>query len=309
MPYASIDLNGEDALKLVRFGAYGGEKPGLIDEDGYLRDISHLITNLSGATLSADMLDMIRKLEVEMLPKIEGSVRYGACIGAVRNFIGVSRNYASTPEDKIANEEMKNEAAKTSSAPSLPDPILFNKAPSCIVGAHDPVMLPKGSSKIDWGVELAVIMGRRGAHIRADQAYDYIAGYCICNDLTDRVEQYEGTGQLVKAKSAPTFGPLGPWLVTTDEILDPHALSMWVELNGKRVQTGTTAGMLHRVPELISYVSRFMALEPGDVITTGSPFGSGHEMEPPAYLKKGDRLKLGIDGLGAQEQKILAWID
>ncbi len=285
-------------MKLVRFGSYGGERPGLIDEDGYLRDISHLVPDLAGHGLSADMLDMIRKLDVEMLPKIDGAVRFGACVGGTRNFIGVEGNYPRTAADT------EGEVAKPCTAP-----ILFNKAPSCLMGAHDPVMLPKGSPKTDWEVELAVVIGRRGAHIREEQAYDFVAGYCICNDITERGEQINGTGQLVKAKSAPTFGPLGPWLVTPDEIQDPHTLPIWAELNGKRVQASSTSAMLHRVPQLISYISRHMALEPGDIITTGSPFGSGHDMEPQTYLRKGDRLKLCIEGLGAQEQKILAWID
>jgi 2,4-diketo-3-deoxy-L-fuconate hydrolase len=288
-------------VKLVRYGAYGGEKPGLIDEDGILRDISHLVTDISGVALSADMLDMLRKLEVEMLPEVSGSVRYGACVGGTRNFIGVSHNYprsAAKPAEETSEEPVKRT-----------HPVLFNKAPSCIVGAQDPIMLPKGAPKVDWGVELALVIGRRGSFIREEQAYDYVAGYCICNDLTERSEQHEGTGQLVKAKSAPTFGPLGPWLVTIDEVPDPHTLSMYVELNGRRVQTGATATMVYKVPELVSYISRFMALEPGDIIATGSPFGSGEDMPTPTYLKKGDRVKLGIDKLGAQEAKILAWID
>jgi 2,4-diketo-3-deoxy-L-fuconate hydrolase len=286
-------------VKLVRYGAYGGERPGLVDDDGSLRDISHLVADISGLTLSGDMLDMLRKLEVEMLPQVTGSVRYGSPVGGTRNFIGVSRNY---PREAKKETQEADDSKRT-------HPVLFNKAPSCIVGAHDPIMLPKGVPKVDWGVELACIIGRRGSHIREEQATDYIAGYCICNDLTERGEQHEGTGQLVKAKSASTFGPLGPWLVTVDEIPDPHALAMFVELNGRRVQTATTADMIYKVPELVSYISRFMALEPGDVITTGSPFGSGEDMPTPTFLKKGDRLKLGIDKLGAQEEKILGWID
>jgi 2,4-diketo-3-deoxy-L-fuconate hydrolase len=287
---------GRIIVKLARYGAYGGEQPGMVDEGGSLRDISHLVVDISELTLSADLLDMLRKLEMDMLPQVTGSVRYGSPVGGTRNFIGISHNY---PRDKNGTEE----------AIPRTHPVLFNKAPSCIVGSHDPIMLPKGAPKVDWGVELACVIGRRGSHIREEQAYDYIAGYCICNDLTERGEQLEGTGQLVKAKSAPTFGPLGPWLVTVDEVPDPHTLSMFAELNGKRVQTGTTAGMVYKVPELVSYVSRYMALEPGDVIATGSPFGSGQDMPTPVFLKKGDRIKLGIDKLGAQEAKILSWID
>ncbi|MES2906405.1 MAG: fumarylacetoacetate hydrolase family protein [Pseudomonadota bacterium] len=287
-------------MKLVRYGPYGGEKPGLIDDEKNIRDLSHLIGDFSGMSLSADTLDMLSKLEVDMLPRIEDNVRLGACVGDVRNFIGVHGNY-------IAGE--KTDPENTDGSKPRPALILFNKAPSCVVGAQDPIMLPKGEDQPDWEVELAIVIGRRGSHIRQDQALDYIAGYCICNDITGRKELEEGSGQFIKAKSAPTFGPLGPWLVTVDEIPNPHNLEMWVELNGKRLQKGSTSSMLYTIPEIISYVSRYMALEPGDVITTGSPQGSGHEMEPQVYLKKGDRVKLSIDGLGAQEQKILAWID
>lgn len=288
-------------MKLVRFGPYGGEKPGLIDEDRNIRDVSYLVSDFSSMSFSADTLDMLRKLEIDMLPKIEGSVRLGSCVGNVRNFIGVHGNYAAS--DRTAAR------AEDEAPPPRPAPILFNKAPTCIVGAEDPIMLPKGAPKVDWEVELAVVIGRRGSLIREEQVFDYVAGYCICNDLTERVELNEGSGQFVKAKSAPTFGPLGPWLVTVDELPNPHQLEMWVEMNGKRLQKGSTSSMLYTIPEIVSYVSRFMALEPGDVITTGSPQGSGHDMEPRVYLKKGDRIKLAIEGLGAQEQKVLAWID
>lgn len=287
-------------MKLVRYGPYGGEKPGLVDSGGSIRDLTHLVGDWSGMSLTSDMLDMVSKLEVDMLPQIDGTVRIGACVGNIGHFIGVDNNYPRTlAASDEASKEIKNR----------PAPVLFNKAPSCVVGANDPLMLPKGEPKVDWEVELAVVIGRRGSHLREDRVYDYIAGYCICNDVTERNEQDIGTGQLMKAKSAPTFGPLGPWLVTTDEIPDPHRLEIWTEVNGKRLQKASTKDMKYSVPEIVAYVSRFMALEPGDVITTGSPFGSGANLEPQVFLKKGDRLKLSIEGLGAQEQKILAWID
>ena len=285
-------------MKLIRYGAYGGEKPGLVDGEGALRDLSHLVGDFSGVHLIPDVLDMLSKLEFDMLPKIDGSVRIGACVGQTRNIIGIDNGFAKHNDTDI-------QTAKGARG----EPVLFNKAPSCIVGANDPIMLPKDAKHVDWEIELAAVIGRRGSHLREDQVYDYIAGYCILNDVTERHEQQTGAGQLVKSKSAPTFGPLGPWLVTSDEIPDPHKLEMWTEINGKRVQTATTSSMLFSVPEIVSYVSRYMALEPGDIISIGAPFGSGFQLEPQVMLKKGDRVKLGIEGLGAQEQKILAWID
>lgn len=280
-------------MKLVRYGKMGKEKPGLIDSDGKLRDISELVDDLSGRGLSRKSLARIAKAKVDKLPLVKGKPRLGACVGRPGNFIGVGLNYA-------------DHAAETG-APIPAEPILFNKAPNCVVGPYDEVMLPKDSLKLDWEVELAIVIGEPASYVEEAEAMSHVAGFCICNDVSEREFQAERGGQWMKGKSAPTFGPLGPWLVTPDEIADVQKLDMWLDVNGERCQKGSTATMIFGVAHLIAYISRFMTLEPGDVITTGTPPGVGLGMKPPRFLKAGDTMSLGIEGLGRQAQTVAPW--
>jgi 2-keto-4-pentenoate hydratase/2-oxohepta-3-ene-1,7-dioic acid hydratase in catechol pathway len=280
-------------MKLVRFGKSGKEKPGLIDSEGKIRDLSEVIPDLSGAALSPRSLNKIRKIKPETLPKVRGEPRLGPCVADVRNFIAVGLNYA-------------DHAAETGAA--IPkEPILFNKATSCIVGPNDDVTIPKGSKKTDWEVELAIVIGSYASYVSEDDAMSFVAGYCVCDDVSEREFQAERGGQWMKGKGCPTFGPLGPWLVTPDEIPDVQNLGMWLDVNGERMQNGSTATMIFGVKHLVSYISQFMLLEPGDVITTGTPPGVGLGMKPPRFLKAGDVVSLGIDGLGRQEQRFVAY--
>ena len=280
-------------MKLVRFGRAGREKPGLVDSAGKIRDISEHVPELSGTSLSRKALAKLRRLKPEKLPLVRGRPRLGSCVGRVGNFIAVGLNYA-------------DHAAETGAA--IPkEPILFNKAPSCIVGPNDDVMLPKGSVKTDWEVELAIVIGESASYVPESEAMDVIAGFCICNDVSERAYQIEGTGQWMKGKGCPTFGPLGPWLVTPDEVRDVQKLGMWLEVNGRRMQTGSTATMIFGVKFLVHYISSFMRLEPGDVITTGTPPGVGLGKNPPVFLKSGDIMRLGIEGLGEQKQLVVPW--
>jgi len=280
-------------MKLVRFGKPGKEKPGLLDAEGRIRDLSDVIPDLSGAALSAKSLAKIRKIKPESLPKARGEPRLGPCVADVRNFIAVGLNYA-------------DHAAETGAA--IPkEPILFNKATSCIVGPNDDVTIPKGSTKTDWEVELAIVIGANASYVSEDDALSVVAGFCVCNDVSEREWQQERGGQWMKGKGCPTFGPLGPWLVTPDEIPDVQKLGMWLEVNGERVQNGSTATMIFGVKHLVSYISQFMLLEPGDVITTGTPPGVGLGMKPPRFLKAGDKVSLGIEGLGTQAQTFVAY--
>jgi 2,4-didehydro-3-deoxy-L-rhamnonate hydrolase len=281
-------------MKLVRYGRAGKEKPGLIDSNGKIRDLSEHIPDLSGAALSKKSLARLAKLKPEKLPLVGGKPRFGACVGHVGNFIAVGLNFA-------------DHAAETGATPPV-EPILFNKAPSCIIGPNDDVMIPKNSVKTDWEVELAIVIGERASYIEEKDALDYVAGFCVCNDVSERAYQTEGTGQWMKGKGCATFGPLGPWLVTPDEIADVQKLGMWLDVNGKRMQNGSTATMIFGAAYLVSYISRFLVLEPGDVITTGTPPGVGMGIKPnPVYLKPGDIVRLGIDGLGEQKQLFTAW--
>ena len=279
-------------MKLVRYGEPGHEKPGLVHGD-HLHDISALVPDLSGEHLSRASLAKIAAAEPSDLPKVQGTPRLGPCVARPVNFIAVGLNYA-------------DHAAETG-APIPAEPILFNKAPNCIVGPHDEVMLPKGSEKTDWEVELAIVIGARTANISAGEVMDYVAGFCVCNDVSERAYQTERGGQWMKGKGCATFGPLGPWLVTPDEIEDVQKLDMWLDVNGKRMQTGSTATMIFDVVTCVSYISQFMVLEPGDVITTGTPPGVGMGMKPPVYLKAGDSVALGIAGLGEQKQSVVGW--
>jgi len=279
-------------MKLVRYGLAGEERPGLVAADGSIRDLSGEIADLSGPALSAATLSALATLDPARLPKAPEGARLGPCVGDVGHFIAVGLNYA-------------DHAAETG-APIPAEPILFSKAPSCIVGPDDDVILPKGSVKTDWEVELAIVIGERAHYVAANEALDYVAGYCVCNDVSEREYQMERGGQWMKGKSAPTFGPLGPWLVTKDEVGDVQNLSMFLDVNGERVQTGSTKTMIFSCAQLVSYISHFMALEPGDVITTGTPPGVGLGMKPPRFLKDGDGIKLGIEKLGEQQQRVRA---
>ena len=278
-------------MKLVRFGAAGAEKPGLIDADGKVRDLSGVVPDIAGTVLARAGLERLRALDPLSLPLAPEASRLGACVGDVGNFIAVGLNYA----DHAAESGM--------AVPS--EPVLFNKAPSCIVGPDDTVLIPRGSEKTDWEVELALVIGERASYVSEADALNYVAGYCICNDVSERAYQAERGGQWMKGKGCPTFGPLGPWLVTTDEV-DTADLAMTLRLNGDLVQNGSSSTMVFKVPFLIHYISQFMILEPGDVITTGTPPGVGMGMKPPRYLKAGDRMEVAIAGLGVQRQTVAA---
>jgi 2,4-didehydro-3-deoxy-L-rhamnonate hydrolase len=282
-------------MKLVRHGANGDEKPGLVDRQGGLRDLSSVVRDLCGPALAPDALDRLRRIDPETLPLLPAGTRLGPCVGGTRNFIAIGLNFA-------------DHAAETG-APIPSEPIVFNKAPSCLSGANDPVILPKGSAKTDWEVELAVVIGAKASYVHANEAMDYVAGFCVCNDLSEREYQFDRGGTWTKGKGCPTFGPLGPWLVTPDEIPDLGNLGLWLDVNGERMQTGSTGTMIFDVPQIVAYLSHFMMLEPGDVITTGTPPGVGLGRKPPRYLKNGDVITLGIDGLGAQRQEVIAFDD
>jgi 2-keto-4-pentenoate hydratase/2-oxohepta-3-ene-1,7-dioic acid hydratase in catechol pathway len=285
----------ERLMKLVRFGEAGREKPGLIDAGGQIRDISGILPDITGSTLSPDGLARLKQADPSALPVVPAGQRLGPCVGQVRNFIAIGLNYA-------------DHAAETG-APIPAEPIVFNKAPSCIVGPNDDVIIPRGSQKTDWEVELAIVIGERASYVGANEALDFVAGYCVCNDVSEREYQLERGGTWSKGKGCPTFGPLGPWLVTKDEIPDPQNLSMWLDVNGERMQTGSTKTMIFNVAQIVSYVSHFMILEPGDVITTGTPPGVGMGKKPARYLKAGDVMTLGIEGLGEQRQRVIAYED
>jgi 2,4-didehydro-3-deoxy-L-rhamnonate hydrolase len=278
-------------MKLVRFGPPGQEKPGLIDSDNQIRDLSGVVPDITSSVLSADGLKKIRGVDPKSLPAAPSGTRLGPCVGRVGNFVAVGLNFA-------------DHAAETGS-PIPAEPILFNKAPSCIVGPNDDVIIPKASEKTDWEVELAIVIGERASYVHANNALDYVAGYCVCNDVSEREFQLERSGQWMKGKGCPTFGPLGPWLVTKDEIPDVQKLAMWLDVNGQRMQSGSTKTMIFDCAQLVSYISHFMILEPGDVITTGTPPGVGLGMKPPRFLKPGDVVTLGIEGLGEQRQQIV----
>jgi 2,4-didehydro-3-deoxy-L-rhamnonate hydrolase len=282
-------------MKLVRFGEPGREKPGIVDRAGAIRDASTLVPDWAGEALSPASLDRVRAVDPASLPAAPEGVRIGPCVGRVGNFIAVGLNFA-------------DHAAETGAAiPS--EPILFNKAPSCIVGPNDDVIIPKSSEKTDWEIELAIVMGQRASYVHANNALDFVAGYCVCHDVSERAFQIERGGQWMKGKSAPTFGPLGPWLVTPDEVGDVHNLAMWLDVDGERMQTGSTATMIFNCAQLVSYISHFMLLEPGDVITTGTPPGVGLGKKPPRFLKPGETVTCGVEKLGEQRQRILAYDD
>jgi 2,4-didehydro-3-deoxy-L-rhamnonate hydrolase len=280
-------------MKLARWGKPGKEKPGIVDAEGRIRDLSAVIDDIGGLALSPAGLAKIAKVKIDRLPQVRGRPRLGPCVANVPNFYAIGLNYA-------------DHAAETG-APIPKEPILFNKATSCIMGPNDEVVIPKGSKKTDWEVELAVVIGTRASYVPEAEALDVVAGYCICNDVSEREFQIERGGQWMKGKGCPTFGPIGPWLVTKDEIADVQKLAMWLDLNGERVQNGSTTTMIFGVKQIVSYMSQFMELLPGDVITTGTPPGVGLGMKPPRFLKAGDVMRVGIEGLGEQKQLVTAW--
>jgi 2,4-diketo-3-deoxy-L-fuconate hydrolase len=279
-------------MKLVRYGVEGKEKPGLIDTQGRLRDLSRSVSEIDRATLSPAGLSKLRKLDQESLPLVPGTPRLGVPLTCISKLVCVGLNYRDHAEE---------------AGMAIPaEPILFMKATTCITGPTDPVIMPKGSVKTDWEVELGIVIGSIARDVPMERALDYVAGYCAVNDISEREFQLERGGQWDKGKGCDTFGPIGPWLVTRDEIPDPQNLSMWLEVNGQRMQKGNTRTMIFGCAEIVSYISRFMTLLPGDVIATGTPPGVGLGMKPPHYLKAGDVMRLSIEGLGMQEQKIQA---
>jgi 2,4-didehydro-3-deoxy-L-rhamnonate hydrolase len=280
-------------MKLVRYGNPGKEKPGLIDDEGKLRDLSAVVPDIGPEQLGQVGLARIRKANPAKLPAVRGNPRLGCPVARVPKFIAIGLNYS----DHAAESNM----------PIPAEPIVFMKATSCIQGPNDPVMLPRGSVKTDWEVELAVVIGTRASYVPMSKALAHVAGYTLCNDVSEREYQLERGSQWDKGKGCDTFGPLGPWLVTTDEIPNVQRLEMWLDVNGQRMQTGNTRTMIFNVAKIVSYCSHFMTLEPGDVITTGTPPGVGLGMKPPKYLKKGDVMTLGIQGLGEQRQLVVPY--
>lgn len=281
-------------MKLVRFGQPGREKPGMIDADGKIRDLSKVVPDIAGDVLSARGLNKLRRIKPGSLPLVRGNPRLGPCVGNTRNFIAIGLNYS--------------DHAAESGMPIPTEPIIFNKAPSCICGPNDDTMIPKGSTKLDWEVELAIVIGERARYLSKKDAMEVVAGYCVANDVSERQFQIERAGQWTKGKGCETFGPLGPWLVTKDEIPNPQRLDMWLSVNDEVRQKGNTKTMIFGVAALVSCASRFMTLEPGDCITTGTPPGVGMGIKPvPVYLKPGDVMRLGIDKLGEQRQVVHAW--
>lgn len=278
-------------MKLVRFGELGHEKPGLIDTDGHIRDLSGHIADIGGDTLSRESLEKLRALDVSALPLVEGNPRLGPPVSRPWSFIAVGLNYADHARE--TGQEIPSE------------PILFNKLGNCISGPYDDVIYPKGAERMDWELEIAFVIGKRARYVSEADAMDYVAGYCICNDVSERRFQMKRNGQWMKGKCAETFGPLGPWLVTTDEITDPSNLAMELKVNGETRQKGSTSTMIFSVPTLVAYITQFCVLEPGDVVTTGTPPGVGSGMKPPQYLKAGDVMELTIEGLGTQRQTVV----
>ena len=274
-------------MKLLRYGDRGQEKPGMLDGDGAIRDLSGQIDDLAGDVLTPAGLDKLRALDPASLPKVEGSPRVGPCVAQVGKFICIGLNYA--------------DHAAESGLDVPPEPVVFFKATSAIQGPDDPIEIPRGSEKTDWEVELGVVIGKPAKYVPEADAMDHVAGYCVVNDLSERDFQIHRAGQWVKGKSADTFGPIGPWLVTADEVADPQDLDMWLEVDGHRYQDGSTKTMVYGVRHLVSYLSQFMSLQPGDVITTGTPPGVGMGQKPPTYLKPGQTVHLGIGGLGEQK--------
>jgi 2,4-didehydro-3-deoxy-L-rhamnonate hydrolase len=279
-------------MKLLRYGAAGEERPGLLDATGTIRDLGDLVDDIAGDVLSPASLMRLATLQVEALPSVPAGVRLGPCVGRVGKFICIGLNYS--------------DHAAESNLPVPAEPVVFGKWTSAIVGPNDDVEIPRRSTRTDWEVELGVVIGRRGRYIAEADALSHVAGYCVIHDVSEREFQLDRGGTWDKGKGCDTFGPLGPWLVTADEIADPHALRLWLEVDGRRYQDGNTARMIFQVPTLISYLSGMMSLHPGDVISTGTPAGVGLGQKPPVYLRPGNVVRLGIDGLGEQRQRVRA---
>ena len=279
-------------MKLLRFGPPGQEKPGLLDAKGNIRDLSGLVADIEGEVLTPAGIERLRGADLEGLPIVSGSPRMGPCVAGTGKFICIGLNYS-------------DHAAETG-ATVPPEPIIFMKATSAIVGPNDDVAIPRGSEKTDWEVELGVVIGKPAKYVSEADALDHVAGYCVINDISERACQTERHGQWTKGKSCDTFGPIGPWLVTADEVADPQNLAMWLEVDGHRYQDGSTATMVYGVRYLVSYLSQFMTLQPGDIISTGTPPGVGMGLKPPKYLKPGQKMRLGIEGLGEQTQTTVA---
>jgi 2,4-didehydro-3-deoxy-L-rhamnonate hydrolase len=281
-------------MKLLRYGPKGAEKPGLLDAEGRIRDLSGVIADITGATLTPAGLAELAAIPLEMLPIVEGQPRYGVPVKGVSKFIAVGLNFA--------------DHAAESNLPIPAEPVLFTKAVSCLQGPNDPVMIPRGSEKTDWEVELGVVIGSRASYVSEAEALDHVAGYVLINDVSERAFQIERGGTWDKGKGCDTFGPVGPWIVTSDEVGDPQNLAMWLDINGQRKQDGSSKTMIFPISKLVSYISEFMTLEPGDLITTGTPPGVGMGQKPqPVYLKAGDEIRLGIEKLGEQRQIVVAW--
>lgn len=279
-------------MKLLRFGPLGSEKPGLLDADGKIRDLSGVVGDIAGEVLSDSQLQALRQIDPASLPLVEGSPRIGACVGQVGKFVCIGLNYA----DHAAEAGM-----------DLPqEPVVFFKATSAICGPDDEIEIPRTSVKSDWEVELGVVIGKHTKYVSVEDALSHVAGYCVVNDLSERDFQIHRSGQWVKGKSCDTFGPIGPWLVTRDEVANPQDLAMYLEVNGHRYQDGSTRTMHFDVATVISHLSQFMSLQPGDVISTGTPPGVGMGQRPEVYLKPGDYMELGVEGLGVQKQKVVA---
>ncbi|WP_417670368.1 fumarylacetoacetate hydrolase family protein [Roseibium sp.] len=282
-------------MKLLRYGAPGAEKPGLLDDQGQVRDLSAHVSDIAGATLTKAGLEKLSQIDVNTLPVVPGvpqkDLRLGACVGSIGKFICIGLNYA----DHAAEAGMD----------IPPEPVIFNKWTSAVVGPDDTIEIPRGSTKTDWEVELAIVIGEGGRYIEESDALNHVAGFCVVNDVSEREYQLERAGTWDKGKGCDTFGPIGPWLVTRDEVGDYDNLAMWLEVDGKRYQNGSTATMVYKVPHLVAYCSRFMSLQPGDVISTGTPPGVGMGQTPPVYLNGGEVMTLGIDRLGTQAQKVV----
>jgi len=278
-------------MKLLRYGGAGAERPGVLDAEGNLRDLSDVISEIDGSVFASETLARLKGIDPADLPLVEGTPRIGPCIASVGKFICIGLNYS----DHAAESGM-----------AVPkEPVVFMKATSAIIGPNDDVMIPRDALKTDWEVELGVVIGREAKYVTEADALSYVGGYCVVNDLSERAFQLEGTGQWVKGKSADTFGPIGPWLVTADEVPDPQNLHLWLEVDGHRFQDGSTRTMVFGVAHLVSYLSRFMSLQPGDIISTGTPPGVGLGQKPPVYLRAGNVMRLGVEGLGQQVQTVV----
>ena len=278
-------------MKLLRYGEVGAEKPGMLDEQGDIRDLSTIVSDISGAIIDAGDLDRLKSVDPASLPRVEGNPRLGPCVGRIGKFVCIGLNYS--------------DHAKETGMPIPTEPIVFMKTTSSISGPDDDIELIRGSVKTDWEVELGIVVGKHTKYVSEENALDHVAGYCVVNDVSERQWQLEQGGQWIKGKSGDTYGPIGPWFVTRDEIPDPQNLDLWLEVNDKRHQDGNTRTMIFPVSTIISYLSQCMSLQPGDVIATGTPPGVGQGMKPPVYLRAGDRLRLGVEGLGIQQQTVI----